>query len=138
MMPSPTFAEDEAMLRDAGIRPTRQRLAVARRIREGGRRHLTPEDFHEELAQHGLPVSLATVYNTLNQFVTAGLLKRLTLAERTFFCTNTSEHHHFYDEDTGRLLDIQGAQPQLQALPNPPGGERISGVDIVVRVRSRT
>lgn len=136
-MTSSTFAEDETFLRSAGIRPTRQRLAVARRIREGGRRHLTPEDFHRELTHHGLPVSLATVYNTLNQFATAGLLKRLTLAERTFFCTNTSEHHHFYDEDTGHLHDIQGPQPQLLALPTPPGGERISGVDIVVRVKSR-
>lgn len=130
-------AQDETFLREAGIRPTRQRLAVARRIREGGRRHLTPEVFHKELASHGLPVSLATVYNTLNQFAAAGLLKRLTLAERTFFCTNTSEHHHFYDEDTGHLIDIQGAQPEVIGLPSPPGGERISGVDIVVRVRSR-
>lgn len=137
MSASSFVAVDETFLRDAGIRPTRQRLAVARRIREGGRRHLTPEEFHKELGQHGLPVSLATVYNTLNQFAAAGLLKRLTLAERTFFCTNTSEHHHFYDEDTGNLIDIQGAQPELLDIPMPPEGGCVSGVDIVVRVRSR-
>lgn len=126
---------DGERLRAAGIRPTGQRMGVMRAIREGGRRHLTPESFHRELADADLKMSLATVYNTLNHFADAGLLRRVGVGDRTWFCTNTTEHHHFFDEVTGRIEDVLGDQPTVIGLPPPPPGMSILGVDVVIRVR---
>jgi Fur family iron response transcriptional regulator len=126
---------DRDRLFEAGIRPTRQRLAIMRTIREGGRRHLSPESFHRELADAGLRLSLATVYNTLRQLAAAGLLRRVGFGDRTFFCTNPAEHHHFYDELTGRIADIPGPQPQVLGLPPAPPGMTIEGVDVIIRIR---
>lgn len=122
-------------LREAGIRPTRQRVVIMRTIRRGGRRHLTPEGFHKELAEAGLKMALGTVYNTLNQFAAAGLLRRVGFGDRTFYCTSTDEHHHFFDEETGQLQDILGPQPVVGNLPTMAPGMEMVGVDIVVRVR---
>ncbi|NFV80743.1 transcriptional repressor [Magnetospirillum aberrantis SpK] len=126
---------DLETLRGAGIRPTRQRVIIMRTIRRGGRRHLTPEGFHRELNQAGLKVALGTVYNTLNQFAAAGLLRRVGFGDRTFYCTATDEHHHFFDEETGLLQDITGSQPTVANLPPLAPGMEMVGVDIVVRVR---
>ena len=126
---------DGERLREAGIRPTGQRLGVMRAIRDGGRRHLTPESFHRELAESQIKMSLATVYNTLNHFSDAGLLRRVRVGDRTWFCTNTSEHHHFFDEVSGRIEDVLGEQPQVIGLPDAPPGMTILGVDVVIRVR---
>ena len=122
-------------LRRVGIRPTRQRTAVLRAIHAGGRRHLTPESFHQELADAGLNLSLATVYNTLNQFAESGLLRRVGFCDRTYFCTHTEPHHHFYDDGSGRLEDILGPQPGVVGLPDPPEGMEIRGVEIIIRLR---
>ncbi|OAN52161.1 hypothetical protein A6A04_00165 [Paramagnetospirillum marisnigri] len=126
---------DSDRLREAGIRPTSQRLGVMRAIREGGRRHLTPESFHRELSDAGIRMSLATVYNTLNNFAEAGLLRRVGVGDRTWFCTNTGEHHHFYDVVSGQLEDIHGPQPQVIDLPQAPPGMAIQGIDVVIKVR---
>src|ERR1700680_4045192 len=93
-------------LRKAGLRPTRQRLALAQLLFASGNRHVTAESLHEEAAGAGVPVSLATVYNTMHQFTAAGLLRQVTVdGSRTYFDTNIGEHHHFYCEDDGTLLD---------------------------------
>jgi Fur family transcriptional regulator, iron response regulator len=126
---------DLQMLRQAGIRPTRQRVIIMRTIRAGGRRHLTPESFHRELSEAGLKLALGTVYNTLNQFASAGLLRRVGFGDRTFYCTNTDVHHHYYDEDSGRIEDIPGPQPVVAGLPELAAGYEMVGVDIMVRVR---
>jgi len=126
---------DLDLLRQANIRPTRQRVIIMRTIRNGGRRHLTPEGFHKELAEAGLKMALGTVYNSLNQFAAAGILRRVGFGDRIFYCTSTDEHHHFYDEDTGLLEDITGAQPSAGNLPALAPGMEMVGVDIVVRVR---
>ena len=122
-------------LRSAGLRPTRQRLALAKLLFEGGDRHVTAELLHTEAYKANVRVSLATVYNTLHQFTAAGLLREVALdPSRSYFDTNTSDHHHFYHEDTGRLEDIPGDQVSVAALPRPPEGTTIRRVDVVVRV----
>lgn len=126
---------DEATLRGAGIRPTRQRLTIGRLIKEGGSRHLTPDSLHQEALSQGMRLSLATVYNTLNEFAAAGLVKRVPMGERSWFCTNTAEHHHFYHEATGRIEDIPGCQPQVMGLPDAPEGMEVAGIDVIVRLR---
>lgn len=126
---------DAKRLRDSGIRPTSHRLTLMRLIREGGRRHLTPESFHRELEDSGKHMSLATVYNTLNQLSDGGILRRVGFGERTYFCTNPSEHHHFFDETTGRIEDIPGPQPQVIGLPEIPPGMSLRGVEVIIRLR---
>lgn len=134
-MPLSDLQLDLDLLRGAGIRPTRQRVTIMRTIRRGGRRHLTPESFHKELDEAGLKMALGTVYNTLNQFTAAGLLRRTGFGDRTFYCTSTEEHHHFFDEVTGQLEDIPGPQPVVANLPPLAPGMEMVGVEIVVRVR---
>ncbi len=126
---------DEAVLRTAQIRPTRQRMTIIRLIREGGHRHLTPDSLHQEAISAGVRLSLATVYNTLHEFASAGLVKHVAVGDRSWFCTNTADHHHFYEEATGRVIDIPGIQPAVSQLPPAPPGMEVAGVDVIVRLR---
>lgn len=123
------------MLRRAGLRPTRQRLALGILMFGGGDRHFTAEALHEEAVARGQRVSLATVYNTLHQFKRAGLLRELAIeGAKAYFDTNTSNHSHFYVEREGRLMDIEGAGLRIHGLPEPPEGMHISHVDVIVRL----
>jgi Fur family iron response transcriptional regulator len=128
-------APEHETLREAGIRPTTPRITILRAIKQGGHRHLTPESFHQELADQGHEFSLATVYNTLNHFAEADLLRRVGCGDRHYFCTNTREHHHFYDARTGRIEDIPDPQPVIAGLPEPPPGMMIEAVEVVIRLR---
>jgi Fur family iron response transcriptional regulator len=122
-------------LKAAGLRPTRQRLALARLLQDGGNRHLSAEQLHEEALAAEVRVSLATVYNALHQFTAAGMLREVVVEPgRSYFDTNVEDHHHFYFEDSGRLEDIPGDQVSLASLPKPPKGSRLSRVDVVIRV----
>jgi Fur family iron response transcriptional regulator len=122
-------------LHQAGLRPTRQRLALGRLLFEGGDRHVTAEQLHAEVAALGERVSLATVYNTLHQFKRAGLVRELAIeGSKAYFDTNTSNHNHFLLETTGDLMDIPGDAIRVEGLPEPPDGMRITHVDVVVRV----
>ena len=123
-------------LRAAGLRPTRQRVALARLLFEGGHRHVTAESLHVEVKAAQMPVSLATVYNALNQFRDAGLLREVVVAPgRSYFDTNTGHHHHFYVEPDGALHDFPSDKVTIAGLPAPPKGTRFSRVDVIVRVR---
>lgn len=126
-----------ARLKAGGLRPTRQRLALARLLFEGGDRHLTAENLHSEAQEAGVRVSVATVYNTLHQFTKAGLLREVVVEPgRSYFDTNVDDHHHFYFEATGDLQDIPSDRLRVRELPEPPEGTRIERVDVVVRVRN--
>lgn len=125
-------------LRVAGLRPTRQRVALAHLLFKNGDRHVTAEDLHEEAVGIRFPVSLATVYNTLNQFTAAGLLREVAIdGTKTYFDTNTSNHYHFYLEDEGRLIDIDDNDLRVVGLPAAPDGTTVSGIDVIVRLTSR-
>ena len=133
---SPVSTEDLLnQLRSAGLRPTRQRLSLARLLFEAGDRHVSAEALHAEAIAAGEQISLATVYNTLHQFTGAGLLRELAVdGGRTYFDTNTSNHNHFFVEPEGRLVDIPGEDIRVEGLPEPPEGHKITHVDVVVRV----
>src|SRR5918999_5341259 len=119
----------------AGLRPTRQRLALARLLFENGDRHVTAEQLHGEAMAAKVRVSLATVYNTLHQFTDAGLMREVVVEPgRSYFDTNVDNHHHFYFEDTGRLQDIPGNHVSLDGLPKPPDGTRVARIDVIIRV----
>lgn len=123
-------------LKEAGLRPTRQRLALGRLLFEGENRHVTAEQLHAEASSRGVRVSLATVYNTLNQFTDVGLMREVVVEPgRSYFDTNIDDHHHFFFEDSGALADIPGEAVTLARIPEPPAGARVSRIDVVVRVR---
>ena len=125
-----------ARLRAAGLRPTRQRVALARLLLEGSDRHITAEQLHGEAVAAEIPVSLATVYNTLHQFTDAGLMREVVVEPgRSYFDTNTADHHHFFCEATSRLQDIPGECLSVSGLPHPPVGTEIRRIDVVIRVR---
>lgn len=128
------------MLRTSGLRPTRQRLALCRLIFGSGHRHVTAETLHQETQEAGLSVSLATIYNTLHQFNDAGLVKQVVVdSARSYFDTNLSDHHHFYFEDTGALMDLPHAgRIALGALPELPEGTSVDSVDVIIRLKGST
>jgi len=129
------FTRPLQRLTAAGLRPTRQRLALARLLFERGDRHVTAEQLHRMTMKEGVKMSLATVYNTLHRFTAAGLLREVAVdSKRSYFDTNTSDHHHFFFERSGRLDDIPGEQIVLARLPDPPKGTRVKRVDVVVRL----
>ena len=122
-------------LRAAGLRPTRQRLALAKLLFEGGDRHVTAEMLHGEARAASIRVSLATVYNTLHQFTAADLLREIVVdSQRSYFDTNMSDHHHFFHEKTNQLMDIPGDEIVISQIPPPPPGTVVKRVDIVVRI----
>ncbi|MEQ8505509.1 MAG: Fur family transcriptional regulator [Rhodospirillales bacterium] len=130
------FSQILDKLRGAGLRPTRQRMALAKLLFEGGNRHLTAEMLHADAQGANVRVSLATVYNTLHQFHRAGLLREIVVdSQRTYFDTNMSDHHHFYYDQSGELTDIPGDQVEVSILPPAPEGMAVSSIDVVVRVR---
>ena len=122
-------------LRRVGLRPTRQRVSLGWLLFGKGDRHITAEVLFDEATRARVPVSLATVYNTLHQFTEAGLLREVVIeAGRSYFDTNIRDHHHFYHEATGVLRDVHGEAVVVSALPEAPAGTRIARVDVVIRL----
>ena len=121
----------------AGVRPTRQRLDLARAIFGGGNRHFTAEMIFHETRSIPFAPTLGTIYNTLNTFTRSGLLQEVLVEPgRSFFDTNVTSHYHFYFEDTHALVDIPAEKGTLLCLPTHPKGTTISRVDRIIRVRS--
>jgi len=132
-----TYSNALERLTAAGLRPTRQRLALAKLLLENGPRHLTAEELYHEAHNAGIAVSLATVYNTLHQFTSVGLLREVVVdMGQSYFDTNTTHHHHFFDESTGQLTDIPERDVEIGRLPAPPSGSEIDRVEVIVRLRA--
>jgi Fur family iron response transcriptional regulator len=130
-----TFGPVIDRLRCVGLRPTRQRLALARLLFGQGNRHVTAEHLHAEAVAEQVRVSLATVYNTLHQFTEAGLLNEVVVEPgRSYFDTNVEDHHHFFYETTGQLEDIPGDRLVVGDLPAAPDGTQIRRVDVIIRL----
>lgn len=123
-------------LRQAGLRPTRQRVALGWLLFGKGPRHVTAERLYDEANAARANLSLATVYNTLHQFTGSGLLREIAVdGSKTWFDTNTARHHHFLIEDDNELVDIPGDMVKIASLPPLPEGLELCSVDVVVRVR---
>lgn len=121
-------------LATVGMRPTRQRMALAGLlVGDGQNRHVTAETLHD--AAKG-DVSLATVYNTLSAFCEAGLMREITVdGSKSYFDTNISDHPHFYWEDSAELTDAPAQELEIKRLPDVPEGAEIASVDVVIRLR---
>ena len=131
-----TRLEIRSMLRLSGLRPTRQRLALAEILFARGNRHVSAEGLYDEAKVERVPVSLSTIYNTLHQFTEAGLLREVAVyGSKTYFDTNTGDHHHFFIEDDNEVIDIPEGAMGVGKIPAPPPGYEISRIDVVVRLR---
>ena len=129
----------KSMLRDVGLRPTRQRMALGWILFGKGDRHVTAEMLYEEATKAKVPVSLATVYNTLHQFTDVGLLRQVAVdGSKTYFDTNVSPHHHFFVECENELLDIADTDVVVGKTPVPPEGYEVARIDVVVRLRRKS
>ena len=126
-------------LRSSGLRPTKQRLMLSK-VLFGKKKtfHFTIEKLKKIVEKNSRKkISLATLYNTVHAFKKRGYLKEISLKEnKTFYDTNTENHHHFYDEDSSQLIDIKNENVSINSLPIAPSGKKIKGIEIVIRVAS--
>ncbi|MEE2661529.1 MAG: Fur family transcriptional regulator [Pseudomonadota bacterium] len=124
-----------SVIKKAGLRPTRQRIALAKLLFDSHDRHVTAEELHIQARAAGVSISLATVYNALHQFTQAGLMREVVVeAGRSYFDTNTNAHHHFYHLETGVLTDIPVDRICLSKSPELPAGTALDSVDVTVRI----
>jgi len=133
------FSQYIYKLRSSGLRPTKQRLMISKLL--FGREetfHFTIENLSKLIKKKlNKKVSLATIYNTVNAFKKKGYLKEIPLeGNKTYFDTNTSSHHHFYDEDTEKLIDIDNKEIYVNKVPTSPSGKSIKNVEVMVRIAS--
>jgi len=129
----------QQLLVDAGLRPTRQRLALGQLLFRNGHRHVSAETLFDEAAAANMRLSLATVYNTLNQFTDAGLLRQVAVdGSKTYFDTNVSDHHHFFVEGDNALVDIPSAKVTVSEMPTALDGYEIARVEVVVRLKRKS
>lgn len=131
------LASDEDSLRRLGIRPTPQRLAVLRLLSRQAEHHVTAQDAFERIRAQGHRLTLGTIYNVLNDFARAGLVTRIDMGERTSYCGNREPHQHYFDENSKRLFDIVGSQPELTTTPVAPEGMVVVGVEIIIRIQPK-
>jgi Fur family iron response transcriptional regulator len=125
----------EQRLAGAGLRPTRQRVALASLVFGQGERHISAESLHTEARKARVPVSLATIYNTLRRFTDCGMLREVLVAPgKVYFDTNGADHHHFFYEENGELEDIPADHVMLSRLPPTPPGAEIARVDVIIRL----
>ena len=126
------------VLKNVTLRPTRQRVALVSNIFNSGNRHINAEKLHEEVLSNGEKVSLATVYNTLNNLAKAGLLRQVRVnSNQNYFDTNTSSHHHFFDEVNQSLIDIPHDEIKLVGIPKHTINKKISDVEIIISIKNK-
>jgi Fur family iron response transcriptional regulator len=129
--------DQPALLKEAGLRLTRQRQMLAALLFDGQDKHVTAEQLHAAACERREPISLATVYNTLHQFTDVGLLRKVVVGQDcVYFDTNTAAHHHFFDEDMGHLTDVPASAVDIALLLPPPPGRKVRQVDVTIRVCS--
>ena len=125
-------------LRGSGLRPTKQRILIAKNLFDTNKTfHFTVETLNKKINKSGdEKISLATIYNTVEAFNDAGYLKEiLTSKNKRYYDTNIKSHHHFYDEGSRELTDINYNQVKLSKVPTPPKGKKIKNLEVVIRVQ---
>ena len=131
--------DNKKKLRKAGLRPTKQRMIIANILLNGVNRHFTAENLQNEINSSGNSMSIATIYNCLKKFRNCGLIKQVESSKETaIFDTNIDQHHHFLDEETGQLIDIENEEINLFKLPKIPEGYMNSGVEVLIKLKRQT
>ena len=126
-------------LRSSGLRPTKQRIKICEALFNTAKTfHFTVNDLAKMMQKNfNEKISLATVYNTLHAFKKKGYVKEISLGnDKSYFDTNISSHHHFFDTKTNELIDIDSSKVELKNIPNPPKGKSIKDIDVVINVEN--
>lgn len=132
------YEEALGMLREAGLRPTWQRMQLIKLLFGSGCRHVTVDALYREAQDMGAKISLSTVYNTMHRLCSVNLLREISLGNgKSYFDTDTCDHQHYYMEETGELMDIPCSRI-FPSLPPPPQGTAIKQVDVVVRLQTKS
>ncbi len=129
-----------AKLRNSGLRPTKQRIKICEVLFSREKTfHFSINDLTKIIQnQHNQKISLATVYNTVHAFLKKGYLKEINIGNNmSYFDTNTSSHHHFYDEDTKELIDINSQEVEIKKKPIPPSGKKIEDVEVTFKISKK-
>ena len=126
-------------LRSSGLRPTKQRLAICKLLFDRKETfHFTIDNLKKKIEKRTKSkISLATVYNTVRAFKNSGYLKEISLqGNKTFFDTNSKSHHHFYDQETGDLMDIRNEDIYVSKLPLSPRGKKIKEIEVTISLEN--
>jgi len=126
-------------LRTSGLRPTKQRVEIARFLFEREKTfHFTVESLNNLLEKKtAFKFALATIYNTVHAFKNAGHLSEVEVkGNKTYFDTNVSNHHHFYDSETSELIDIDASEVIIQKIPKAPNGKKIKNVEVFINLKN--
>ena len=125
------------VLKEAKLRPTKQRVTLISNIYKYGNRHVNAESLHKEILDTGDNVSLATVYNTLHHLTNLGFLRQVKInASQNYFDTNVTAHHHFFDTSNNSLIDISKDLIKIQGIPTPPDKKKISEVEVIISIKN--
>ena len=134
--PVSNYSQAIKKLSNKGIRPTKQRMILAKLLFENGDRHISAEEIYEELKKEDRKISLATIYNTLKQFTNLGLLKELVIDQnKSIYCTNHDSHYHLYIENEGKIIDIPTKNIDLN-ISEIPACLNFHDIDIIVKVKT--
>lgn len=129
------YEKSLGILREAGLRPTWQRMQLIKLLFGSGHRHITVDKLYQEALQEGAKISLSTVYNTMHRLCSVNLLREISLGNgKSYFDTDICDHQHYYMEETGELMDIPCSRI-FPTMPTPPQGTAIKQVDVVVRLQ---
>ena len=125
------------MLKTSPLKLTDQRMNLIKLLFKNGASHFTAEEVYKKVNKNKLKISLATIYNSLNQFKEYGLIKAIKVSsDKIYFDTNLKEHHHFFCQNSGKLIDIQTENVKISKLPKLPKGKRIESVEVVINITS--
>ena len=126
-------------LRSSGLRPTKQRVEIAKFLFDRDKTfHFTVEGLENHLAKKtSSKIALATIYNTVHAFKRAGHLNEVDVrGKKTYFDTNVKNHHHFYDNETSELIDIDASEIVIQKIPKAPNGKKIKNVEVFINLKN--
>ena len=134
--PQSNFNQAIKKLSNIGIRPTKQRMILAKLLFENGDRHVSAEEIFDELKKDDRKISLATIYNTLKQFTDIGLLREINIDQKkSIYCTNHDPHYHLYIEDENKIIDIPQKNIDLN-IPQIPACLSLHNIDVIVRINT--
>ena len=123
-------------IESSGIRPTKQRRVLAKILFEKGNRHVSADELFHDVKKEDRKISMATVYNTLKQFTSLGLVREIVVDQnKSLYCTNHKSHYHLYIEDEGKLVDIPTKNIDLN-IPSIPACLQLHNIDVIVRIRT--
>ena len=119
-----------------GIRATKQRRVLAKLIFDKGKRHISAENLLDEVKKDERKISMATIYNTLKQFTSLGLIREIVVDQnKSLYCNNNQSHYHLYIEDEGKVIDIPTKNIDLD-IPSIPACLKLHDIDVIVRIRT--